>query len=266
MPLDWWFPEFLNAWEVCAAVVDSKSLSADLDNIGEGRLITICDTDSPPPYPVMANMNFKPSIVSGVLASLNWATSEEDYTPRKSLHLSGFQCIDLWPVIPPSDIPVDQIRSERQKSRLNKRKAVSDLLTSTRDELFAGEFDAFVFLRLLYCKQLFISSSYSLIIASEYEPYSIVDKLVPYLGGSASIVVQSPHVQVCFDVSIPIHGFDCYLQILADLQNRMRVLPQYLCPTVTEAWLRRYQVFIPIPVPHSQLTSSRSYLVGLIRQ
>jgi hypothetical protein len=68
---------------------DSTSPSTYLDNIGEGRLITICDTDSPPAYPVMANMNFKPSIVSAVLASLNWASSEEDYAPCKFLQLFG---------------------------------------------------------------------------------------------------------------------------------------------------------------------------------
>jgi hypothetical protein len=34
-------------------------------------------------------------------------------------------------------------------------------------------------------------------------------------------------------------------QILADLQTKMRALPQYLCPSVTEAWLRRYQVNFP---------------------
>ncbi|KAG6907270.1 hypothetical protein DXG01_009644 [Tephrocybe rancida] len=50
---------------------------------GQGRLLTICDTDSPPAYPVVASMNFKPHIASGVLVSLNWATSEEDYTPSK---------------------------------------------------------------------------------------------------------------------------------------------------------------------------------------
>lgn len=52
---------------------------------GEGRLITICDTDSPPAYPVIVNMNFKPHMISGVLTSLNWATVEEDYTPSTIL-------------------------------------------------------------------------------------------------------------------------------------------------------------------------------------
>ncbi|RDB29668.1 tRNA (adenine(58)-N(1))-methyltransferase non-catalytic subunit TRM6 [Hypsizygus marmoreus] len=175
------------------AVDDASGLvvSGILERLGgEGRLITICDTDSPPAYPVMANMNFRSQITSGVLASLNWATAEEEYTP----------------ILPPSDVPTDQIRSERQKSRLNKRKAVTDLLSNTREELFSGEFDG-------------------LIVASEYDSWSILEKLVPYVGGSGSIVVHSPHVQ-----------------ILADLQTQMRGDPQYLCPSVTESFLRRYQV------------------------
>lgn len=52
-------------------------------SLGEGRLITICDSDSPPAYPVMVNMNFKPEVVSTVLSSLNWATAQEDYTPSR---------------------------------------------------------------------------------------------------------------------------------------------------------------------------------------
>ena len=35
-----------------------------------------------------------------------------------------------------------------------------------------------------------------LLIASEYEPFSIVEKLCKYLTGSASIVIQSPFIQV----------------------------------------------------------------------
>jgi hypothetical protein len=47
--------------------------------IGEGRLITICDVDSPPAYPVMVHMNFKKEALSP-LSSLNWSTAQEDYT------------------------------------------------------------------------------------------------------------------------------------------------------------------------------------------
>lgn len=39
---------------------------------------------------------------------------------------------------------------------------------------------------------------YRLLVASEYEPFSIVERLSPYLAGSASIVVHSPHIQVRF--------------------------------------------------------------------
>lgn len=36
-----------------------------------------------------------------------------------------------------------------------------------------------------------------LFVASAYDPLSILGKLFPYLGGSASVVVYSPHLQVC---------------------------------------------------------------------
>ena len=49
--------------------------------------------------------------------------------------------IPFFSVLPPSDLPQDQVKSERQKHRLNKRKAISDLLSNTREELFAGEFE-----------------------------------------------------------------------------------------------------------------------------
>ena len=51
--------------------------------LGEGRLLTICDVDSPPAYPVMTNMNFNKDIFASALSSLNWATVQEDYTPGK---------------------------------------------------------------------------------------------------------------------------------------------------------------------------------------
>lgn len=89
---------------------------------------------------------------------------------------------------------------------MSKRKAASDALAATRDELFAGEFSG-------------------LLIASQYDPSSILARLSPYLAGSASIVVYSQH-----------------LQIVAELQNKMRAESQYLAPSVTESWLRRYQV------------------------
>ncbi|EED85188.1 eukaryotic translation initiation factor 3G, partial [Postia placenta Mad-698-R] len=81
--------------------------------------------------------------------------------------------------------PTGKFKSEAQKQRSNKRKVVAESLSQTREELFAGEFDG-------------------LIIASEYDPFSILQSLSPYLAGSASIVVHSPYVQV---FSLLFHDF-----------------------------------------------------------
>jgi len=179
---------------------------------GEGKLITICNTDSPPAYPVLSQMNF-PSSITDVLVSLNWATAEEGYIP----------------VLPPSEVPEEQVKSDRQKTRLGKRKAVSDLLSHTREELFSGEFD-------------------SLIISSEYDPYSIIERLSPYLGGSASVVVHSPTAQ-----------------IVVDLQAKLRTMPQYLCPTVSEPWLRRYQVLPGRTHPTMAMSGSGGFVLNAIK-
>ncbi|KAF9531922.1 Gcd10p family-domain-containing protein [Crepidotus variabilis] len=179
---------------------------------GEGKLITICNSDSPPAYPILDYMNFE-SAISSSLTSLNWATAEEDYLP----------------VLPPSQLPDDELKSERQKSRLNKRKAISDILNDTREELFAGEFD-------------------SLIVCSEYDPYSIIDRLSPYLAGSASVVVHSP-----------------YSQILVELQAKLRNLPEYLSPSITETWLRRYQVLPGRTHPMMAMSGSGGFVLHAIK-
>ncbi|KAJ3535809.1 hypothetical protein NMY22_g6316 [Coprinellus aureogranulatus] len=179
---------------------------------GDGKLLAITDTESPPAFPVMQYMNFTPDLVKP-LTSLNWATSSRTHTP----------------IVPPSDLAPGEIRSERQKSRLKKRKAINDVLENTRQELFAGEWDG-------------------LVIASEYDPYSIIERLSPYLGGSAPIVVHSPHVQ-----------------ILADLQTRLRSLPQYLCPSVTEGWLRRYQVLPGRTHPMMAMSGSGGFILHALK-
>ncbi|KDR85722.1 hypothetical protein GALMADRAFT_1325199 [Galerina marginata CBS 339.88] len=179
---------------------------------GQGKLITICHTDSPPAYPIVGQMNFDPSIID-VLISLNWATAEEDYVP----------------ILPPSEAPDGQVKSDRQKDRLNKRKAISDLLLNTREELFSGEFE-------------------SLVISTEYDPFSIIERLSPYLAGSASIVIHSP-----------------YSEVVVDLQAKMRNIPQFLCPTVTEAWLRRYQVLPGRTHPMMAMSGSGGFILQAIK-
>ncbi|KZT30779.1 Gcd10p-domain-containing protein [Neolentinus lepideus HHB14362 ss-1] len=179
---------------------------------GDGRVISICDVESAPAYPVLTHLNLKKEEVSSVLSSLNWATVDEDYTPLLA-----------------ADEIAREPKTERQKLRANKRKAAGDNLMSIREELFNREFDG-------------------LLVASEYDPLPIVEKLSSYLAGSASIVVHSPNVQ-----------------ILADLQNKMRQIPHYLAPAVTEVWLRRYQVLPGRTHPFMNMSGSGGFLLHAIK-
>lgn len=147
---------------------------------GEGRIISINDADSPPAYPVLTLMNYEKETLTSVLSTLNWATAQEDYTPGKYL-LSPItaNCHCICVVVAPLEPTAGRIRSERQRQRLDKRKLTSDTLLNTRQELFSGEFDG-------------------LLVASDYDPFEIVEMLSPYLSGSASIVVQNMFLQVLF--------------------------------------------------------------------
>ena len=107
-------------------------------------------------------------------------------------------CLKITQVLPPSEPTTGTFHSDRQKGRYSKRKAMLDSLSKTREELFAGEFDGYVAAPDFFWRfvDLSLSFSFSLVVASEYEPFSIVEKLTPYLSCSAAIVVYSPNVQV----------------------------------------------------------------------
>ena len=147
---------------------------------GQGRIISINDADSPPAYPVLILMNYEKETLTSVLSTLNWATTQEDYTPGK--HLPSMIATDyhyITTVLAPLEPTSGRMRSERQRLRLDKRKMTSDILMNTRQELFAGEFDG-------------------LLVASDYDPFEIVGTLSPYLAGSTSIVIQHMFLQVLY--------------------------------------------------------------------
>jgi len=85
-------------------------------------------------------------------------------------------------------------------------------------------------------------------VASAYDPLSILGKLFPYLGGSASVVVYSPH-----------------LQVVSDLQTTLRTNAQYLAPSVSESWLRRYQVLPGRTHPMMTTSGGGGYLLHAIK-
>jgi hypothetical protein len=52
---------------------------------GSGRCLVITDVDGPSAFPVVPHMNFEPEVrSSAIMSTLNWATVDEDYTPRES--------------------------------------------------------------------------------------------------------------------------------------------------------------------------------------
>ncbi|EGO01679.1 hypothetical protein SERLA73DRAFT_177104 [Serpula lacrymans var. lacrymans S7.3] len=178
---------------------------------GQGRLITICDVDCPPAYPTLTQMNFNHEATISILSSLNWATAQPDYIS----------------VMAPE--PVTEVKSERHRSRLQKRKVVTDAVSNTREELFSGEFDA-------------------LVISCEFDILQVVEVLSPYLAGSASIVVHSPHIQT-----------------LVELQAKLRSLPNFIAPSLTESWLRCYQVLPGRTHPMMNMSGSGGYLLHSIK-
>ena len=141
------------------------------------------------------------------------------------------------------DVPPGDAKSDRHKSRLSKRKIVNDSLTELREELLDGGYVGYVLnINESPREMVLLTLSASLLVASQYDPLSILEKLTPYLAGSASIVVHSPYVQVRMCLSVVATHLSSMYQIVTDLQSSLRALPQYLGSAVTEAWLRRYQV------------------------
>ncbi|KAJ2344194.1 tRNA (adenine(58)-N(1))-methyltransferase non-catalytic subunit trm6, partial [Coemansia sp. RSA 2671] len=79
-------------------------------------------------------------------------------------------------------------------------------LSDTIDNLRRGEFDA-------------------LVISTNYNPKSVIERLVPFLGGSRMLVV-----------------YDQSKDVLLETFTWLRQSPEFLNVQLTESWLREYQV------------------------
>ncbi|RKP40422.1 Gcd10p-domain-containing protein [Dimargaris cristalligena] len=83
-----------------------------------------------------------------------------------------------------------------------------------------------------------------IIIASHYDPVSILDELVPYIGGSRPIVVYSPDKET-----------------LLAAAAQLKVKPDYLNPQITESWMREYQVLPGRTHPTMTMSAGGGYLL-----
>jgi len=132
---------------------------------------------------------------------------------------------EYTPVLPPTEVPSGELYSDKQTHRIIKRKAVVDQLDANRQDFFRGEFDG-------------------LIVSSEYDPWSILETTYTHLTGSASIVFHYP-----------------YLQILVDLQAKMRGAGGYLGTNITEAWKRKYQALPGRTHPMMNMSGTGGYIL-----
>ncbi|KAG8778613.1 tRNA (adenine(58)-N(1))-methyltransferase non-catalytic subunit trm6 [Serendipita sp. 397] len=177
---------------------------------GSGTVLYLSETDTPPEFPIVDLLNLKEK--AETLKHLDWAAADEEHVPIRA----------------PIEPPTGEYKSEGQRERYEKRRQALEAQAQLREDLFAGEWDG-------------------LLIAAQYEPFSIVQRLTPYLAGSATVTIYSQ-----------------YLQVLAEVQAKMRLLPAYLSPSITEAWLRQYQVFPGRTHPLMNMSGGGGYILHAI--
>lgn len=185
---------------------------------GEGRLLALNDADSPPAFDLLSHFNLPSQVVDPVLRSLHWASIDEGWSPAHGTPTTS-STIPQTAMSEPITTPTGRPATDRDRQRMRKRQAALNGLLKLRGDFLRGEWDA-------------------LVICCGYEPTSIVERLLPKLAGSANIVIHSPFVQP-----------------LIEAHARLRLLPNLINVSVSEPWLRKYQV-LPGRMHPEMMTSS----------
>ena len=147
----------------------------------------------------------------------------------KVLHWAALEA-DYRPVFSEQDTGQGQGQGQgRDKSRNRKRQATIREVERNRADVARGEFDA-------------------LLVACHYEPMSIIRRLRSALGGSASVVVHSP-----------------YLQPLAEAHAQLRADDAFINVSLTEPWLRRYQVLPGRTHPEMMTSATAGFILHALR-
>ncbi|GAA5862650.1 hypothetical protein JCM3774_001091 [Rhodotorula dairenensis] len=209
---------------------------------GRGRIMIVNDADSPPDLHLLESFNFS-AVDLAPISSLHWAATQESWSPP-DLPL-GSAAAPPPPTSAEDAVAVADERKEqddpqqqqggvprkntRETLKLKKRRATFDKAREAREDFFRGEFDG-------------------VIIACEYEPFSIIERLLPRIAGSAPVVVFSHHIQVLFPA----------LQAL-------RSHASFVAPTIHEPFLRRYQVLPGRCHPEMQGMASGGMILSCIR-
>ncbi|MCO5566171.1 hypothetical protein L7F22_019847 [Adiantum nelumboides] len=184
---------------------------------GEGRILLINDSDSPPPLDLMAQFDLPIQFVDPVLRTINWANTESDWQPFSSYneqdHQSASADVSESNTEAVELTAIGRPMTDRDRQRMKKKQAIASNLEKLRNEYFDGEFDG-------------------LVVISKYEPVSIIERVLPRLAGSANIVVHSPFIQTLIEAHAVLrsHHSIINLNVSEPFQRRYQVLPGRMHP------------------------------------
>ncbi|KAJ2007232.1 tRNA (adenine(58)-N(1))-methyltransferase non-catalytic subunit trm6 [Coemansia thaxteri] len=169
------------------AVDDGQGMviSALLSRMAEGGQVLGIHDGDVSNYDVIRYMNFSPATKSR-LQSLSWSKLHHNVEPFTE-HL-------------PENASADDMAGRERRMRGHAK------LSETLDNLRRGEFDA-------------------LVVSTNYNAKSVVEKLIPYLGGSRMLVI-----------------YDQSKEALLEAFDWLRKSQSFLNVQLTESWLREYQV------------------------
>ncbi|PLW56532.1 hypothetical protein PCANC_01524 [Puccinia coronata f. sp. avenae] len=243
---------------------------------GQGRIFVINNADSPPDLHLLELFNMPQGMLAPMKA-LNWAQIEAEWTTPEIQELLSLHQDSPHPVAPPlhptttsSDILLDQPvppsstrphKEPNNKSKSRKKFERVQELLAVRQEFLRGEFEG-------------------LIACSEYEPESIVTKLLDKLSSSSTVVIYSSHLRPLSDLQTLLKKSSLSLPAPAsaspmvadanpkpnELDRRMRASKtEFIQITISEPWLRAYQVLVGRTHPEMNGTHHGGFIFSAIK-
>ncbi|EPQ31091.1 uncharacterized protein PFL1_01280 [Pseudozyma flocculosa PF-1] len=194
---------------------------------GDGTVLCINDAESPPAFDVLSQFNFSDQYTRHTLKVIHWAATERDYRPVFVGQEEQIQAIDGSASA--GAAAQQQGKKAKDKGRERKRQATAREMERNRAEYFRGDFDA-------------------LLVACHYQPQSILERVKGAIGGSGSVVVHSP-----------------FLQPLTECHSHLRASEEFVNISVTEPWMRRYQVLPGRTHPEMTTSATGGFILHALR-
>jgi len=242
---------------------------------GRGTIFVINNADSPPDLHLLELFNL-PEEMLAPMKSLNWAQTEADWTTDEIEELLSLHQEDtlpspalLKPTIPSDSTPLDHLPPSPPTPDRPKKKEPNNKSKSKKKFQRVQE--------LMAIRQEFLSTEFEgLITCSEYEPESIVTKLLDKLSGSSTIVIYSSHLRPLSDLqtllkkcSLPAANPSSSV-VVADSQNQLSRMmretkTEFIQITISEPWLRAYQVLVGRTHPEMSGTHHGGFIFSAIK-